>query len=622
MTNGSSSYDDHARKKEEDELRRATAASMVNGDASARYPSSMSFRLDGRGVWYVDREGKEKDAWICSPLEVLGNVRNHDGEDWGFLLEWSDRENRRHRWAMPAALLAGDENEYRRELRRCGLRMANGSKARERLSSYIDSCDSDIFFWCVATLGWYGAQFVLPDGAISEPGDDPAIFAPLHNEPHHYKVAGSLDDWTNKVGKLCRGNSRLLLAVSSAFAGPLLKLLEAESGGFHFLGLSSLGKTTALIAAGSVLGGGGKRGFINTWLSTLNAMEWTAESHNDLTLMLDEINLVDPNKAIDAAYMLTSNEGKGRANKSGGTRATATWRLLLLSSGEESLEQHAATAGRISHGGAQIRFANIPADAGSGFGMFEDIHGSEDARKFAVLLRGNALRFYGTPIRAFLERIVKDRSVIQERVPHACERFLQEHRPARASEEVLRVLGRFAVAAVAGELATEWGITGWVQGEAERAAVQCFDAWRASRPGDGATDDENAIRQVRSKLLATSCSCFQAMRPRLDHTGEPIRELIARRFGFRDENEEGTTVHLVFRDAFRDEFCKGFDAERVARLLADRKFLERDKDGKHLAIQRTLPGLGRTRVYVILPTMFDEIDENKASSSASATENS
>jgi putative DNA primase/helicase len=395
-------------------------------------------------------------------------------------------------------------------------------------------------------------------------------------------------DWTHNVGKLCRGNSRLILAVSSAFAGPLLRLLGAESGGFHFVGTSSLGKTTALTVAGSVLGGGGPKGFVNTWLSTVSAMEWTAESHNDLTLMLDEITLVDPYKAIEAAYMLCSNEGKGRANKSGGTRATAKWHLLLLSSGEENLEQHAATAGRITHGGAQIRLANIPADAGAGFGMFENIHNAKDAREFVVLLRGNALRCYGAPIRAFLDCLVRDRIVIQERLVHSCEGLLQRHRPAHASEEVMRVLQRFAVVAVAGELATEWGITGWKKGEAETAAFECFESWRASRPGDGATDDETAIRQVRSKILAHSNSRFQALRPRLDGVGEPIHEPIRDRLGFREENEDGETVHLVFPDAFRDELCKGFDSERVAKLLAERGFLKRD--GKHLTVRHTVPG--------------------------------
>jgi hypothetical protein len=103
------------------ELHHATAAAMPTGAATARYPSSMSFRLDERGVWYVDREGRG-DVWICSPLEVLGHVRNHAGEDWGFRLAWTDRENRPHKCVLPAASLSGDESGYVRELRRCGLR--------------------------------------------------------------------------------------------------------------------------------------------------------------------------------------------------------------------------------------------------------------------------------------------------------------------------------------------------------------------------------------------------------------------------------------------------------------------------------------------------------------------
>jgi uncharacterized protein (DUF927 family) len=51
-----------------------------------------------------------------------------------------------------------------------------------------------------------------------------------------------------------------VLAISAAFAGPLLNLIDAESGGFHLRGASSIGKTTALVLAGSVWGGGGVKG--------------------------------------------------------------------------------------------------------------------------------------------------------------------------------------------------------------------------------------------------------------------------------------------------------------------------------------------------------------------------
>jgi len=561
------------------------------------------YKVSEKGVYYVDRDGTS--TRICAELRILGHVRSHDGSDWGVYLEWFDDDHVRHRWAMPAELLSGDENEYRKHLLREGLRLVHGKRAREHLSNYIQSHQSDVRYWCAKSVGWHGKQFVLPDGAISDPGQDGIVFQPGHEGTHNYEVAGTLESWTENVGKLCSGNSRLILAVSAAFAGPLLRLLGAESGGFHLVGLTSLGKTTALIVAGSVLGGGGERGFIHSWLNTLNALEWTAEWHNDLTLMLDEINLIDPMKAIDVAYMLTSNVGKGRANRSGGTRATPKWQLLILSSGEQSLEQHAASAGRMAQGGARLRFANIPADAGKGRGLFEDIHGATTPREFAVLLRRNALRHYGTPIRAFLQQLVTNRIVVQDRVRREYENFIRRMLNKEMSEETGRMLARFAAVAVAGELATEWGITGWPAGAAEQAAKDCFEQWRAHQPGKGASDDELAIRQVRAYILESSSSRFESMRPRFDRAGTQIPERVPNRLGFREEDAAGDMVHYVFADAFRDQICKGFDHQRVARVLADRGYLERG-EGNNLAKKRRLPGVGNTRVYTILPTLIDD----------------
>jgi uncharacterized protein (DUF927 family) len=66
----------------------------------------------------------------------------------------------------------------------------------------------------------------------------------------------------------------LIFAVSAALAGPLLFLCDEQPGGFHFVGSSSTGKTTALQLAGSVLGGGGKgdpaalASACNAWVAT------------------------------------------------------------------------------------------------------------------------------------------------------------------------------------------------------------------------------------------------------------------------------------------------------------------------------------------------------------------
>jgi hypothetical protein len=46
----------------------------------------------------------------------------------------------------------------------------------------------------------------------------------------------TVDDGRNHVGQLCSSNSRLILAVSCGFAGPLLSLMDGESGESTLLG--------------------------------------------------------------------------------------------------------------------------------------------------------------------------------------------------------------------------------------------------------------------------------------------------------------------------------------------------------------------------------------------------
>ena len=88
-----------------------------------------TYQLREDGVYYVGFDGASS-LFVCSPLKILGRVRNHDGGDWGIYLEWCDYDGRPKRWAMPAAYLAGDDNEYRKYFLENGLRLAPGKKAR------------------------------------------------------------------------------------------------------------------------------------------------------------------------------------------------------------------------------------------------------------------------------------------------------------------------------------------------------------------------------------------------------------------------------------------------------------------------------------------------------------
>ncbi|MDR0555939.1 MAG: DUF927 domain-containing protein [Holosporaceae bacterium] len=52
-------------------------------------------------------------------------------------------------------------------------------------------------------------------------------------EPSAVDTKGNLQDWIENVGRICIGNSRLILAVSAGFASILLKPCRRENFGLH-----------------------------------------------------------------------------------------------------------------------------------------------------------------------------------------------------------------------------------------------------------------------------------------------------------------------------------------------------------------------------------------------------
>jgi uncharacterized protein (DUF927 family) len=560
--------------------------------------SETCHRFDVRdsGVFYLSSDPRHATR-ICSRLDVIKETRDERGEGWGRLLKWRDREGREHLWPMPMSLFAGSGDEYRARLLDGGLEIAPGRVARELLTTYIQTAACDSQARCVSKLGWHGDVFVLPDVAIggSAEREDYIYQSPFEAE-HYFRVSGSSEDWKREVGSLCAGNSRLTFAVSLAFAAPVLLLSETESGGFHFWGPSSLGKSTALIVAGSVSGGGGRNGYVESWRTTTNALETFAELHNDSLACLDEISQVGAAEAVEALYMLANGQGKGRMTKSIGMRRRITWTILLLSSGEVTLKEHAESAGKRTKAGGEIRLANIPADAGAGMGLFEELHAFPSPAAFAIHLKEISKRFYGAPLREFLKAITENRAGVDALIRTSLANFLNNRCLQDCSAEVLRVARRFAVAAAAGELATSIRLTGWHEGDATKAGEICLKAWIRTRGSTGPGDVHAAINQVAAFLEAHGASRFQA--------DGASTEKVINRAGFLARDSEGNVTHYyILPEVFRREVCAGFEPETVARTLLDRGFLDPGGKGR-LQKKPRISGLGTVWVYAIKPSIL------------------
>ena len=585
-----------------------TGAEPASSDKPARpRPDSRIFHLTNEAVIYVDPDPDKEPLTICGRLDVVALTRHAQGNGWGRLLRWADSQGRVHEWAMPMSLLAGDGSEYRARLLDGGLFIAPGRKQRDLLTVYLQTAKTETRVLSVERIGWHQNSFVLPGATIGPCGTEGILFQTAFEAEHHLNMSGTHEEWRQHIGRFCSGNSRLVLAVSCAFAGPVLSLTNGESGGVHLVGATSTGKSTALRVGGSVLGGGGRNGFVQSLRATANGLEAMAEMHNDLTLFLDELAQMDPREAAETVYLLGNGCGKARMSRNIGSRKSLTWCLIFMSAGELTLADHVQTAGKRTRGGAEVRLLNIEADAGAGLGLFEDLHGASSPDEFARQLKDATDRYYGAPLRAYLESVTSKRSTVESALRDFQADFLKNRVPAGATGEVFRAAQRFATIAAAGELATSAGITGWEAGEATKAAERCFRSWIEARGTTRASDTEAAINQVRRFLEAHGASRFQQIRyPALQAGADSPDEnqVVPNRAGYRRKTAEGETEFLVLPETFKSEVCAGFDYRMVARALADRGFL--DCQPPDLTKRVRLPGnLGLTRAFCVKGSILE-----------------
>ena len=578
--------------------------------SQSSYASFGPYRMTPGGLLFDTREDDEPPALLSSPFEVLASTRDARSAEWGLLLRWRDPDGHEHLWAMPKALLGGRTDELWKTLLRNGLEIAASVSRRNRLAEYLGQVRVEARARCVARIGWHpsgpASVFVLPDTVFGNTGGDNVLLQTEKQGDSLFNVAGSVDDWREQVASRCVGNSRLVLAVCAAFAAPLLYVAAEENGGFHFVGASRSGKTTALRVAGSVWGGGGINGYLRQWRATANGLEGIAEAHSDALLCLDEMGQVDGREAGGIAYMLANGQGKGRAGRDGGTRSVAQWRVLLLSTGEIGLTEKMTEAGHRVRAGQEVRLADIPADAGVGMGMFEDLHGIAAPGAFAEMLRDAALCCYGTPIRAFLDQLARrwaeDRDGLARLLEENRARFLGEVLPNGVSGQVRSVCGRFALVAAAGSIATAFGLTGWLDDEADRAAATCFRAWLDRRGSSGDREMEVGIDQVIRFLEANGASRFQTL------GDEGSGEKVINRAGFRKRVNDGRWQYMVLPKVWKAEVAKDFDSVALAKALALRRMLLTSSEGKN---QRPVkvPSEGTLKLYVFAPGILGEPGE-------------
>lgn len=197
-------------------------------------------------------------------------------------------------------------------------------------------------------LGWmddYQSFSPYLKGAVF---DDADAFRGVYDAvtTHH----GSFDAWMRDALAIRKTSPvQTKMALAASLASAIVKPCGANPFFLHLWGGTEAGKTVALMFAASVWADPECGRYWKTFDSTAVGQEKMAGFLGNLPLIIDELMLIRDKKSFDdIVYRLSEGQGRTRGNKEGGVQRQETWRLAVITTGEQPLSSAASGGGAIN----------------------------------------------------------------------------------------------------------------------------------------------------------------------------------------------------------------------------------------------------------------------------------
>lgn len=338
----------------EDRPLRSLREALEAPEGWADYPIPDRWEADESGIWARtrDRDGEDRLVLVAdAPIYVVGVERDVGGGE--------ERERirlghlRHGRWTeirMPRS----HARSTREIVGYADSGLPVSSETAKGLVSWIVACErsgrDDLPVDEVTTrTGWHSS-----DRYVSGPGCAIAIDDP-DGTRDGWRPAGGLSGWIRAAEAIATEPVPWLLLFAAAAAPALPWLDLGHCPIVDLSGPRGRGKTTALRFAASAFGrpDEGAGGTITTWDQSPTYVERIAARTWDAPLLLDDAARARrPEDVTSSLYSLAQGRGRGRGTP-GGVQRTATWRTIVISTGEAPVVE--AT----EKGGARARVLSI-----------------------------------------------------------------------------------------------------------------------------------------------------------------------------------------------------------------------------------------------------------------------
>jgi putative DNA primase/helicase len=382
---------------------------------------------------------------------------------------------------MPYDGLVGGSRAALAQINREGAHLISPKAAAEFLQRLQALGPQEPSFRVATRVGPFGDVFVLPETVISARNETVATW--FDDNCSDYlswgREGGTLKGWRG-FERLALGNSRLILAIGVAFVGPLRLITPIEPVAYQQTGPGGTGKTTLGSASSSAWGQRLLRNLPHplcagdAWNNTLNNLERVLAMRDHTLLFLNEGHHVSAKDLVAAIFLICEGQGKGRYTEA----SRWEWFVPVFSTSNDSVADVLQKAGEPLARAAFDRLIDIPMPE-SGFGVFENLHGSATISDFAVRLKSIYDAHYGVVGRDYVFKILQeldeDRDGLAAWVQARRVAFMTEaNKCVSADPNHARVISHFATVFAALRLADRFELFCLPKGCAGKALLACL----------------------------------------------------------------------------------------------------------------------------------------------------
>lgn len=562
-------------------------------------------------LYYEKEEKNESGDLIKSWKELCGYMKpTHCTEDvngdHGLLVQIVTRKNKFVECFFAREEIATEKDTIKLLLKK-GLSIPH---LRDGLcyaiNYYLNNYEPEFKAVGVDMVGWQGdnTAYILP--FVGEPrncyntkqaGEKPVeyILQQKSATPRILKKKGTLDEWKRTVGEICRGNHLHTFAILASLTAPALKLLNEEGGFFHYVGSTSIGKSTILHVAKSVWGFKD----LGSFRSTDNSLESICKNSNDGAMFLDELGEVNADDLFKTIYMMANGVTKGRADKNGNAKETSYFKVLVQSTGEIGVEAKLAEKKLQVKGGQLIRMAEIDADRGKDLNTFDVLKINPDTkepftsgREQAEFLKTHADLNYGIIIDSFMQKVVADIEDYKEALKKAKVKWLANQLTGDEGVEIARMAKRFSTIFATGVIAVELGIIPHSVAEIDTCVEEVFTSWKDRFGTDSSYELKTIKADMRKLCIEQQYSRFLNADPTEEKVNLPHNKA-----GYWKTKDGALHEYWIDTAVFDREVLKGHDKKVFFPLLVEQGYIKKEDQYQC----RRKPVNGERQRFIVVP---------------------